>query len=57
MKFKLNGILLSDSEKVFDNFNLKKQTQFMIFINKVYLDDKTKNLVGDLLIKITILIV
>ena len=50
----INDILLSDSEKNFlDNFNLKKQTQFMIFINKVYLDDKnfSKNLVGDLLIK------
>ncbi len=50
----INDILLSDSEKNFlDNFELKKQTKFMIFINKVYLDDKnfSKNLIGDLLIK------
>jgi len=50
----INDILLSDSEKSFlDNFDLKKKTQFMIFINKVFLDDKnfSKNLIGDLLIK------
>ncbi len=50
----INDILLSDSKKNFlDNFDLKEQTQFMIFINKVYLDDKnfSKNLIGDLLIK------
>ena len=50
----INDILLSDSEKNFlDNFDLKEQTQFMIFINKVFLDDKnfSKNLIGDLLIK------
>ncbi len=50
----INDILLSDSEKNFlDNFNLKGQTKFMIFITKVYLDDKSfsKNLIGDLLIK------
>ena len=50
----INDILLSDSEKNFlDNFDLKEQTQFMIFINKVYLDDKnfSKNLIGDVLIK------
>ena len=35
----INDILLSDSEKFLDNFDLKEQTQFMIFINKV-LDDK-----------------
>ena len=50
----INDILLSDSKKNFlDNFDLKKKTQFMIFINKVFLDDKnfSKNLIGDLLIK------
>ena len=50
----INDILLSDSEKNFlDNFNLKEQTKFMIFITKVYLDDRSfsKNLIGDLLIK------
>ena len=50
----INDILLSDSEKnLLDNFNLKKQTKFMIFITKVYLDDRSfsKNLIGDLLIK------
>ncbi len=50
----INDILLSDSEKSFlDNFDLKNKTQFMIFINKVFLDDKnfSKNLIGDLLIK------
>ena len=50
----INDILLSDSEKNFlDNFDLKEQTHFMIFINKVFLDDKnfSKNLIGDVLIK------
>ncbi len=50
----INDIFLSDSEKsLLDNFDLKKKTQFIIFINKVFLDDKnfSKNLNGDLLIK------
>ena len=50
----INDILLSDSKKSFlNNFDLQKETQLNIYINKVFLDDKnfSKNLVGDLLIK------